>query len=112
MGADFMEDHVPLPIDANQSCGIHYCYDDPEAAKSIVNLAIKALDPKSRARFRTHYGTFPMFKNVGNNHLQKSSDELPHLNKHTLKIEIKSMRINKLIVRIHADFSETKKGVQ
>jgi len=76
---------------------IHYCYDDPEAAKSIVNLAIKALDPKSRARFRTHYGTFPMFKNVGNNHLQKSSDELPHLNKHTLKIEIKSMRINKLI---------------
>merc|ERR1711907_465786 len=78
---------------------IHYCYDDPEAAKSIVNLAIKALDPKSRARFRTHYGTFPMFKNVGNNHLQKSSDELPHLNKHTLKIEIKSMRINKLIVR-------------
>ena len=75
---------------------IHYCYDDPEAAKSIVNLAIKALDPKSRARFRTHYGTFPIFvthttKNVGNKTISKSSDELLHLNKHTNnKIRISS----------------------
>lgn len=74
---------------------IHYCYDDPEAAKSIVNLAIKALDPKSRARFRTHYGTFPIYINVGNITIfQKSSDELPHLKKHTYKIEIKK-RVNK-----------------
>jgi hypothetical protein len=34
---------------------IHYCYDDPEA-KAVADLAIMALDPKSRARFRTHYG--------------------------------------------------------
>lgn len=34
---------------------IHYCYDDPDA-KSLANLAIMALDAKSRARFRTHYG--------------------------------------------------------
>jgi hypothetical protein len=34
---------------------IHFCYDDPEA-KNLANLAIMALDRKSRARFRTHYG--------------------------------------------------------
>jgi len=34
---------------------IHYCYDDP-GARSVADLALLALDPKSRARFRTHYG--------------------------------------------------------
>jgi hypothetical protein len=36
---------------------VHFCYDDPEA-KAIANLAVLALDRKSRARFRTHYGKF------------------------------------------------------
>ncbi|KAG7351261.1 hypothetical protein IV203_010621 [Nitzschia inconspicua] len=35
---------------------VHFCYDDPEA-KAIANLAVVALDRKSRARFRTHYGS-------------------------------------------------------
>jgi hypothetical protein len=36
---------------------VHFCYDDPEA-EGIANLAVMALDRKSRARFRTHYGKF------------------------------------------------------
>lgn len=36
---------------------VHFCYDDLEA-KAIANLAVMALDRKSRARFRTHYGKF------------------------------------------------------
>jgi hypothetical protein len=36
---------------------VHFCYDDLEA-KAIANLAVVALDRKSRARFRTHYGKF------------------------------------------------------
>lgn len=59
---------------------IHYCYDDIESANSLVNLAIKALDPKSRARFRTHYGKFSSYyRNVGNITIIKSSIELPQL---------------------------------
>jgi hypothetical protein len=36
---------------------VHFCYDDLEA-KAIANLVVVALDRKSRARFRTHYGKF------------------------------------------------------
>eukprot|EP00529_Nitzschia_sp_RCC80_P009908 CAMPEP_0113501294 /NCGR_PEP_ID=MMETSP0014_2-20120614/32868_1 /TAXON_ID=2857 /ORGANISM="Nitzschia sp." /LENGTH=789 /DNA_ID=CAMNT_0000395853 /DNA_START=244 /DNA_END=2613 /DNA_ORIENTATION=- /assembly_acc=CAM_ASM_000159 len=35
---------------------IHYCFDDPQS-KALADLSVIALDPKSRARFRTHYGT-------------------------------------------------------
>jgi hypothetical protein len=66
---------------------IHYCYDDSESSKSLVNLAIKALDPKSRARFNTIYGKFPSnYKCWEQNHYIKSSIELLQLNKHTTHI--------------------------
>lgn len=34
---------------------VHFCYDDLES-KAFADLAVMALDCKSRARFRTHYG--------------------------------------------------------
>jgi hypothetical protein len=45
-----------LPI---RVASVHFCYDDLEA-KAIANLSVVALDRKSRARFRTHYGKFEM----------------------------------------------------